>query len=303
MRTRVIYNPRAGSAEQIESLRERLASRTDTELVQTDSAGHARDLAASSSNEGIECVLAAGGDGTVNEVVNGLMSLDPPRPVLGVLPFGTGNDLPRTLAIPPDPIRALAVVDEGRIRLLDVMRVLSERGESYCINVAAGGFTGQMNEAMTDELKATWGPLAYLRGAIGVLPDLTRYRTQVRYDGGRWQPVSAMNVIVANGRTAGGGTVVAPLANPEDGLLDVVVVHTGTVLELGGVAARLLGGNYLESDLVTHRRARRVEIRSVPGMWFNVDGELLTREPVVFWCEPAALRVIVGPEYTPEAAA
>ena len=133
-----------------------------------------------------------------------------------------------------------------------------------------------------------------------VLPDLTKYRTEIRYDGKAWESVPALNVIVANGRTAGGGTVVAPMANPEDGLLDVVIVRTGTMLQLSGVAARLLAGNYVESDIVTHQRARRVEIKSEPGMWFNVDGELITREPVVFFVEPQALQVVVGPEYKSE---
>jgi diacylglycerol kinase (ATP) len=155
-----------------------------------------------------------------------------------------------------------------------------------------------MNEAMTDELKATWGPLAYVRGAMKVLPDLTRYRARIRYDGAAWEPLTALNVIVANGRSAGGGTMVAPAANPEDGLLDVVIVRPGTLAELTGVAARLLAGNYLNSDAVLHRRAKRAEIESTPGMWFNIDGELVTNDPITFAVVPRALRVIVGNGYS-----
>jgi diacylglycerol kinase (ATP) len=104
---------------------------------------------------------------------------------------------------------------------------------------------------------------------------------------------------VANGRTAAGGFQVAPLANPEDGLLDVIVVRYGDVLDLAGIAARLLAGNYLSSEQVMHRRARHVHIASQPGMWFNVDGELFTSQPITFTVMPQALRVVVGPEYTP----
>jgi diacylglycerol kinase (ATP) len=170
----------------------------------------------------------------------------------------------------------------------------------YGLNVAAGGFTGQMNELMTDVLKATWGPLAYLRGAVGVLPNLTDYETFITWDDGPEERIAALNIIVANGRTAAGGFMVAPTANPEDGLLDVVVVQSGSLVDLAGVAARLLVGNYVGSDLVLHRQVRHVRVAAQPGMWFNVDGELLTKDPVTFTVLPQALQVVVGKGYTPE---
>ncbi len=169
----------------------------------------------------------------------------------------------------------------------------------YGINVAAGGFSGQVDEVLTDELKETWGPLAYLIGAVSVFPDLVGYETTIAWEDSPFERVEALNVIVANGRTVAGGFRVAPTANPEDGLLDVVVVRYGSVVDLVGVAARLLAGNYLNSEQVLHRRARRVRITSRPGMWFNIDGELLTKEPITFTVQPQALRVVVGPAYTP----
>jgi diacylglycerol kinase (ATP) len=90
------------------------------------------------------------------------------------------------------------------------------------------------------------------------------------------------------------------LSDPEDGRLDVVVVRYGSVVELIGVAARLLAGNYLPSARVFHRQVRRVRIASRPGMWFNIDGELLTNEPVTISVLPQALRVVVGPTYAPK---
>jgi diacylglycerol kinase (ATP) len=92
---------------------------------------------------------------------------------------------------------------------------------------------------------------------------------------------------------------VAPTANPEDGLLDVVIVKSGSLLDVAGAAARLVVGNYLDSDQVLHRQARRVSVRSRPGMWFNVDGELFTQQPVTFTVLPHILRVVVGADYTP----
>ena len=94
--------------------------------------------------------------------------------------------------------------------------------------------------------------------------------------------------------------MVAPTANPEDELLDVVIVESGSLVDLAGVTARLLVGNYVDSDLVLHRQVRQVRVAARPGMWFNVDGELFTKDPVTFTVLPRALQVVVGKDYTPE---
>ena len=115
------------------------------------------------------------------------------------------------------------------------------------------------------------------------------------------QTIQALNIIVANCRTAAGGIQVAPYANPEDGLLDVVIVRYGPISSLVGAAARLLtNGNYIDSTAVEHRRARKVCVEATPGIWFNADGELLTNDPLTFEALPAALQVIVGAGYQAE---
>jgi diacylglycerol kinase (ATP) len=159
-----------------------------------------------------------------------------------------------------------------------------------------------VDEALTDEMKATWGPLSYLTAAARVLPDLTGYTTSLSYDGGEPEELLALNVIVANGRTCAGGKRVAPTADLEDGLLDVIVVRYASLLDLAAVAARLLAGSYLDSPDVFHKRAMSVRVSSTPGMWFNVDGELLTKEPATFTVVPRALRVITGPGYLADGA-
>jgi diacylglycerol kinase (ATP) len=295
----IILNPNAGSAAQVETLRDVIEADSTVTLWQTTPESSARKLTASALQEGARLVVAAGGDGTINEVVNGFAeNFEQAR--LGILPLGTGNDLARTLALPLDTQEAFRLLTSGAVRMLDVMRVEAEGNTMYGLNVSAGGFTGQMNELMTDDLKATWGPLAYLRGAVSVLPNLTDYATSITWDDGAEERVAALNIIVANGRTAAGGFVVAPTANPEDGLIDVVIVQSGSLVDLAGVAARLLVGNYVDSDLVLHRRVRRLRVAARPGMWFNVDGELLTKDPVTFSVLPQALRVVAGKDYTPE---
>jgi diacylglycerol kinase (ATP) len=301
MRTFILFNPNAGSALQATALREALACRSDVTLREPGSKAETTALAAEAVRANYDLVVAAGGDGTIHATVNGLAT-DFGRARLGILPLGTGNDFRRTLAIPDDPLEALAVLTTGAERALDVIRVETANQSLYAINAAAGGFSGQLQEVLTDEMKQTWGPLAYLRAAAGVLPDLTGYETTVRFDDGSAERVEALNLIVANGRTAAGGIQVASQANPEDGLLDVVIVPYAPLLDLTAVATRLLAGDYLNSELVLHRRARRVQVASRPGMWFSIDGELLGNELVTFTAQPRALRLIVGPDYTPSPA-
>ena len=166
--------------------------------------------------------------------------------------------------------------------------------------MAMGGFTGQMNEVLNEELKASWGPLAYLIGAVQVLPELTHYDTTVRWDDGTTDTLPLLNLAIANGRTAGGGWPVAPMANPEDGLLDVVGVRYASFIDLAEMSAQFMVGTYLANEHVFHRRAQQVAVTARPGMWFNLDGELLTKEPVTLTVRPRTLRVVVGFDYTPE---
>ena len=300
MKIALIMNPAAGTAAEGELLHEAFTPLENITIHQTSVAGDGIRLAQAAAAEGADLIVAAGGDGTINEVINGLMQVGSSGP-LGIIPLGTGNDLARTLALPNDPVAAFELLIHGEPRQLDVIKITGAAIAHYALNVAAGGFSGQVNEVLTGEMKAAWGPLAYLRSAVEVLPDLTNYCTAIQYDDAAEETIHALNIIVANCRTAAGGVQVAPLANPEDGLLDVVIVRYGTLGSLVGAAARLLvNGNYLDSANVEHRRAKKVRVSATPGIWFNADGELLTNEALEFEVIPGALRVIVGPDYRAE---
>ena len=209
MKTCILLNPKAGSAAQGATLREAVAGRADTIIRETRQPGDARELAAEMLRAGCELIVAAGGDGTLNEVVNGLAAASA-HATLGIIPLGTGNDLARTLAIPSDPLEALALLTQGPVRAIDLMTVESAEATVYGINVVAGGFSGQVDEALTEELKATWGPLAYLIGAVRVVPDLAGYETTIAWEDGPAERVEALNVVVANGRTVACGASGSP---------------------------------------------------------------------------------------------
>ncbi|MCO5166503.1 MAG: diacylglycerol kinase family lipid kinase [Planctomycetes bacterium] len=291
MRVCVVVNPAAGNADALD----RLAARRPVTVWRAPDARATATLAARAAREGFDRVVAAGGDGTLARVVEGLGALRD-RVVVGLVPLGTGNDFARTVGLPPDPLDALDLVLRGGAeRRLDLIEVaVAGAGRRLCVNAAQGGFSGQVDEGLDGATKAAWGPLAYVRAAVATLPALTAYEVDLVLDGAPRERVEAINVVVANGRTVGGGVRVAPEADPADGLLDVVVVRAGTALGLAGVGARLVAGNVLESDLVLHRRARRVALRARPPMPFNADGDLLPAGDLDLSVLPGALRMVCG---------
>jgi diacylglycerol kinase (ATP) len=294
----VLFNPKAGSAALIDALREKFADRADVRLVETAGGDDLGRAAGAAVRGGCELLAVAGGDGTVHAVVNALGPDFPPTP-LAVLPLGTGNDLCRTLAVPLDPLDAADLIPASERRAIDVIRVEGAASQ-FAVNAVTGGFSGRVAKDVTSELKETWGPLAYLRGAVGTVADPPDYRLTVRFDDGQPETFEALNVVVANGRTAAGGVVIAPQANPEDGFLDVVIVRSADTIDLSIVTARLLEGDYVEDENVLLRRARRVEIESDPPLPVSIDGELSEGTRFTFEVVPRALRVVVGSDYAAE---
>jgi diacylglycerol kinase (ATP) len=177
--------------------------------------------------------------------------------------------------------------------VIDLVRMTSGR-RRYFVNVSAGGFSSVMNEKLTSEIKAAWGPLAYLRSAAAALPELQAYRTTMIFDDTEELVIDLYNVLVANGQFAGGGLPIALQANLSDGLLDVVLVPKRPAAEMALLAAQMLLGKHISSDAVIFRRAKKVSVESRPGMWFNADGELVGNEPAVFQIVPRALDFVVS---------
>lgn len=298
MKTCVILNPTAGGAEGAEELLAReLQAVDDLEIWRTTGAGDAGRMAARARDEGFERLVTAGGDGTLNEVLNGLA----PRfegLQLGLVPLGTGNDLARTLEIPRNVEEAVAILVSGTVRELDVARVETEEKVRYFLNVSAGGFSGEVDEILENEpeVKAAWGPFSYVRGAVEALSELEPYRTRLVLDpGGPGEErirMAAVNVIVANARFVGGGLHVAPRAVCTDGLLDLVVVRAASVGRLSLLASKVLVSQHLDDELILHRQVPALEVHAEPAMSFNADGELIGHTPVRYRVLPGALRFV-----------
>ncbi|MDQ3507741.1 MAG: diacylglycerol kinase family lipid kinase [Actinomycetota bacterium] len=300
LKARVICNPASGGGGyDPEEIRAELED-FEVEWIETEDSGDASE-AAKEWTDGL--LIVAGGDGTINEVINGLGQAGFPENVtLGLLPAGTGNDLAATLAIPEDPDEAEKVLRENRVRHLDAARVVSTGvGERFFINVATGGLGAEISESADPETKKKWGKLAYLISSLEAARDYEPPEVHLFLDGEE-KVVRAFNLAVGNCRYAGGGWLASPRANPEDGLLDLVVIEDVGLVDALGIAPTALGdSDYLDKESVFFARAKEIRVVSEPGtIEFTVDGEVIGDEPAEFTVLPRAIKVIVGPDYTPE---
>jgi len=300
LKARAICNPASNGGGYEPAVLHRELEGYDLEWITTQSPGDATG-AAEEWRDGL--LMVVGGDGTISEVVNGLGKAGFPAGVtLAVLPAGTGNDLASTLAIPEDPAEAVAVLRQNRVRTLDVVRVLSEsRGEQFIINVATGGMGAEVSGAADAEMKKRWGKLAYLRASLEVAREYEAKEITLTLDGEE-RKLRAVSLAIGNCRYAGSGWLAAPRANPEDGLLDLVVIEDVGVLEVLKLAPTVLAdSDYLDKEGVFFARAKEIRVEASPGsLEFTVDGEVIGNEPAVFEVIPQALRVVVGPGYVPE---
>ncbi len=296
--SRLILNPNAGAAADAQGyarLRDAAAAHR-LEVCESAGVGDIERLAREAVRRGAPTVVAAGGDGTVSEVINGL-SEDFDRCRLAIVPLGTANDFARTLQLPADdPIAALALLDTGiehRIDLVDSHEVRPGGRQRYIINAATGGFSEVVHDYLDKDVKQRWGALAYLRAGLDAMPEVCYHAATLEIDGTRLSERTCA-VVVANGRSAG-GLVLAPEASVEDERLDVLIVRTETWFDQLRLASRFLFGKHLDSEGIGFHHARRVRIETNPPMRFSADGELVGETPIEFRVVPSALRVLVPP--------
>ena len=295
MKTLVIHNPRSGKLKAMESHGDIIPKGDSVKQVALEPSIDLPDLFQKEVEEGTELIIAAGGDGTVNAVANALMGLAADRrPAMGIIPLGTANDFAWTLRLPDDPHEAWDLTQTGITRNVDVIEMTTREQQVHFVNLAAGGNSVKVTESITDELKQQWGPLVYVRGAVEAISQLESYQTKILVDDSTTIERSVWSVLVANGMTNAGRLLVAPDASPFDGLVDLILIEDGSLLDLADVSANLMLGNYLEHPLVNLVKAKSLTIESTPPMRFTVDGEIVDQEPVRFRVIKGAIRMVVG---------
>jgi lipid kinase YegS len=237
-----------------------------------------------------DLLVAAGGDGTLNEVVHGLMDLSKDaRPVLGVIPLGTANDFATGCGIPRDPEEALALCMEGQEVPMDV----GKANDHWFLNAASVGFGAEVTATTPPELKRLLGHAAYaVMGAILAI-NARHYHGRLALPG-REITGSGPVAIVGNGRQTGGGVQVAPRARIDDGLLDVLVVRQIPAIALL-TAARELPELSPDGEYISYWQTPWAELYPEEVIPVNLDGEPETFSSVRYEAVPRAIRLIAPP--------
>ena len=269
------------------------------DIRMTESVGQATHLTRDAVTSGCEAVVAVGGDGTVNEVLNGLFDngtmLDQSL-VLGIIPLGSGCDLARTLRIAGDPIQAVKAIEKNHTRKIDVGRVscINLHGEKevrYFINIADLGGGGLVVQKASRAPRIMGPRPNYLWGILAAALTYKAKVISLCVDGGQPQRQALKNVIIANGRYFGRGFLGAPQAKLDDGLFDVVNVGDFGIIESLWHVPKLYRGTHLGLAKVSFCRGRRVEAHSEEQVLLEMDGELVGTLPAIFEIVPGAIDV------------
>lgn len=265
----------------------------------TSRAGEATEIARRAIRAGRPVVAAVGGDGTLNEVVNGFFAEGVPlrsSSNLGLIPFGTGGDTRRTFNL-PDGLAAARLLVEGVPRTIDAGRLDLDGRSVHFVNIAEAGLGALVSDRVNRAPKQLGGRISFLIGTLGGMAGWKHQPMRVVVDGTEVRELTAQSVTVANCRYYGGGMLAAPMAIPDDGLLDVIV--TGAIGKLEGLVGltKIYSGKHFEdprlSRWVEAFRARRVEVASPNPVLVQVDGEVAGTLPASFEVVPGALRLMV----------
>lgn len=307
-RTVVIVNPKSQGGrlgKRWTELSETLTRAFPFDLVHTEGPGDATRLAREALRGGAERVVAIGGDGTINEVVNGFYD-ERGAPVnpdasFALIPFGTGGDFRKTMSIPKETADAAAIIKANRRKKIDVgkLALTTREGNKVIrmfVNIASFGVSGVVDRLVNESGKKL-GRLSFMYATAKATWSYKNQRVQLTFDGKASDRVETTinTVAVANGRYFGGGMKVAPHAEVDDGAFDVVSIGDLTFGDVLKSGRRLYAGTHLEMEKVSSRRARVVEADPVePGaiVELDVDGESPGILPARFEIVPSALWMV-----------
>jgi diacylglycerol kinase (ATP) len=263
----------------------------------TEAPRHAVELAKSAVKEGYEAVVSVGGDGTINEVVNGLYDSGNLKDVsLGIISTGTGSDYIRTVGIPRHHQEACQRLLNSKKMLVDIGEV-EYRNDGHVekrlfVNFAGLGFDAEVVQATTQRFKTLGGSPAYL---LGLLTTFLCYRNReitLKVDGGVVSK-KVCTAVMSNGKYGGGSMFVAPDADLTDGYFDVLTIDDISKPDLLWSLPRIYKGTHLTHPKVTMQRAQEIEIESARRLLVQADGELLGEAPARFRIIPSVLNVLV----------
>ena len=258
--------------------------------------GHLAELAREAALDGAELLVVVGGDGSVNEVVNGLAGLGR-QPAVAVVPRGTGWDFSRTFGIPRKIDDAVQIALQGDVRTIDLGRASYRAWDgsdatAWFANVASAGMSGAIAKRANETTKALGGKASYLWATFAVFSGWEATEIEVAVDGER-RAGPMFDVVIANGRFFGGGLEICPEAEPDDGLFDVLTIGDVTKRDLVQTMPKMYRGTHLPHPKAELLRGSSVTVTSETPLPIELDGEQPGTTPVTFEVTAGALRLRV----------
>lgn len=238
--------------------------------------------------EEAELIIAAGGDGTVYELINALCPLQQ-RPLFAILPGGTCNDFSRTLGISQNHLEAVEQILRLHVRNIDV----GKHDDHYFLNFWGIGLITQVSEQIQSEIKKRWGRLAYYLSAIQTISDKQTFYLEVESDQQQYSGEAAM-MIVGNGSHVGGMEVYFPQSSVDDGQLDVLILKDVSMDSVWSMIVSHFTNQDPEGEDLLYFHARELKVRTKPNLKIDCDGEKKTYTPTHLSVLPGHLRIIVG---------
>ncbi|QIL46991.1 diacylglycerol kinase [Vagococcus coleopterorum] len=286
MRARVIYNPTSGKEVLKKSLPDVLdilesAGYEASAYATTPEPNSAQDEATRAAEAGFDLIVAAGGDGTINQVINGIAPLEK-RPKLAILPGGTTNDYARALKIPRgDIVEAAKIILKNQTVKMDI----GQAGEKYFMNIGAGGSLTELTYEVPSKLKSVFGYLAYLVKGAEMLPRVKPINMRLTYDDGVYEGKASMFFLGLT-NSVGGFENLSPNARLDDGKFSLIVVKTANLIELLHLAAMVVhGGKHINDPRILYIKTSAFKAEPLDEnfkMMINLDGEYGGDAPMTF---------------------
>lgn len=270
-RARIIYNPTSGreifKKHLPEVLRKLETAGYETSCHATTGAGDAMVAARTAVERKYDVVVAAGGDGTINEVMNGLAEQEY-RPKLGIIPAGTTNDYARALRIPREIEAAVDVIAKGDVIPVDIGRI----NDKYFVNIGGGGRITELTYEVPSKLKTMLGQLAYYLKGVEMLPSFKATEVKIEYDGKLFEG-EVMLFLVGLTNSVGGFEKLAPQSSINDGLFSLLILKKTNLADFVRIASLALRGEHIHDPSVIYTQANRIKVTSEDKVQLNLDGE------------------------------
>ncbi|MFZ3591155.1 diacylglycerol kinase [Bacillus sp. DJP31] len=270
-RARIIYNPTSGREIFKKNLPEVLQKLEqagyEASCHATTEAGDATNAARIAVERKFDVVIAAGGDGTINEVVNGIAEQDY-RPTLGIIPVGTTNDFARALGVPRTIEEATNIICEGKTLPIDLGKV----NDTFFINIAGGGRLTELTYEVPSKLKTMLGQLAYYLKGIEILPSIKPTHVEIEYDG-KFFEGEIMLFLVCNTNSVGGFEKLVPTADFSDGMFDLIILKKTNLADVIRISTLAIKGEHMNDPSLIYTKANRIKVTSSEKMQLNLDGE------------------------------